>query len=78
MGTPKDLNGHPLRSLQWANSGDGMNTGPVPDLEPLSTVLSGNWGTYSTPRLYRPTLFLGDPAQKTLPRSTLFLGANCS
>jgi hypothetical protein len=69
-----------------------MDTGPVLALEPLSTILPGNYRHQQHPQaLDRPTLFLGDRSQtlpmrpcpggstrETLPRSTPFLGADCS
>jgi len=51
-----------------------MDTGPVLALEPLSTILPGNYRRLQHPQaLDRPTLFLGDRSQ-TLPRR-LFRGA---
>ena len=45
-----------------------MDTGPALALEPLSTVLPGNYRHLQHPQaLDRPTLFLGDRSQ-TLPR----------
>jgi hypothetical protein len=45
-----------------------MDTGPVLALEPLSTILPGNYRHLQHPQaLDRPTLFLGDRSQ-TLPR----------
>jgi hypothetical protein len=57
-------------------SGDGMDTRPVMALEPLSTILPGNYRHLQHPQaLGRPTLFLGDSAQEhTVPRSNLLLG----
>jgi hypothetical protein len=43
MGTPFGPDWGPPRSLQWVSSGDGMDTGPVLALEPLSTILPGNY-----------------------------------
>jgi hypothetical protein len=50
------------------SSGDGINTGPVLALEPLSTP--GNYRHLQRPQaLDRPTLFLGDRFQEhTVPR----------
>jgi hypothetical protein len=59
MGTP--------RSLQRVSPGDGMNTGPVLALEPLSATLSGNYRYLQHPQtLDMSTLFLGDSAQEAL------------
>jgi hypothetical protein len=71
------------------SSGDETDTGPVLALEPLSTILLGNYRHLQHPQaLDRLTLFLGDrsqehtvprrlclgdSAQETLPRSTSFL-----
>ena len=53
----------PPRSLQWVSSEDGMDTEPVLALEPLSTILPGNYRHLQHPQaLDRPTLFLGDSA----------------
>jgi len=47
-----------------------MDTGPVLALEPLSTIMPGNYRQLQHPRaLDRPTLFLGDRSQEhTVPR----------
>jgi hypothetical protein len=52
------------------SSGDGMDTGPVLALEPLSTIMPSNYRRLQHPRaLDRPTLFLGDRSQEhTVPR----------
>ena len=46
-----------------------MDTGPVLALEPLSTILPGNYRHQQHPQaLDRPTLFLGDRSQEhTVP-----------
>jgi hypothetical protein len=64
------MNGQPPGSLQWVSSRDGMDTEPVQALEPLSTILPGNYRHLQRPRaLDRPTLFLGDRSQEhTVPR----------
>jgi hypothetical protein len=50
-----------LLCLQWMSSGDGMDIGPVLALEPLSTILPGNYRYLQhIQALDRPTLFLGD------------------
>ena len=52
------------------SSGDGMDTGTVLALEPLSTILPGNYcHLQRLQALERPTLFLGDRSQEhTAPR----------
>jgi hypothetical protein len=60
------------------SSGDGMDTGPVLALEPMSTILPGNYQHLQQLRaLDRPTLFLGDRSQEhTVPRSNLLLAGS--
>jgi hypothetical protein len=68
---PKDLNRYPLglelgtplgpelgppKSLQWVGSGDGMDTGPVLALEPLSTILPGNYWHLQPPQALGDTV----------------------
>ena len=54
-----------------------MDTGPVLALEPLSTILPGNYRHLQHPRtLDRLTLFLGDHSQEHTAPRRLFLGAH--
>jgi hypothetical protein len=53
-----------------------MDTGPVLALEPLSTILPGNYRHLQHPQaLDRPTLFLGDRSQEHTAPRRLFLGS---
>jgi len=56
-----------------------MDTGPVLALEPLNTILPGNYQHLQHPQaLDRPTLFLEDRSQEHTAPRRLFPGAHRS